>query len=837
MREINIDRGWSFNLGLKSGFDLLRGTGGRPVDLPHDYMIENEVTPTAPAARDSGFYSAAPAQYRKPLEIPADWEGDRIFLKFDGVMMNATVEVNGGRVALHHYGYSPFCVDITGYVYCGEANNVVVTIVPGTEPNCRWYPGAGILRSVTLVHTPALYIENDGIFAYTKQISYDEAGQAETATLACEVRVRNTTGLDQIAEVETALVDDATGETVLTRKARIQVDAGTAETAFISMTVEKPALWTAETPNLYRVEAKATDLGVFRTHFVEEETKTVDTAAVLFGIRTVTADVKNGLQINGKTVKLKGGCVHHDNGVIGAVSLYDAEVRRVLKMKEVGFNALRTTHNPPSAALIEACDRLGLYVFDEAFDAWGIAKRPGDYNQHFDTDWDGDLTAFVTRDRSHPSVIIWSTGNEIFERGGLNHGYTLATKLARRVKALDPSRPVSNGICSYWSGLDDKLMEEGFRKLLAQGPGALQNADTGKADLSWEEYSEPFTNGLDIVGMNYMEDKYVRDHELFPERIILGSENYPKEIGKRWPMVESLPYVLGDFTWTAWDYIGEAGIGNAFYVTPDDPRIGMGPFAFFNEQNAFPWRLANDADIDLTGRILPQGCYRSVVYGSKATHVFSYDPAVHGLLEFLSPWGFPAVQKNWNWKGNEGKPVTLLIFSRAEEVEVLVNGKSLGRRKAGETPVIEDMPCAFSFEAVYEPGEVVAKSFIGGEEVSSDVLSTTGEPASLFVSLDKESLKADGKGLIFASIEVTDAEGNLVPDAAVALKASVTGAGCLQGFGSANPITDENYSAGSFTSYRGGALAVVRAGFEPGTAVLTVENENLGKVTVEIPVE
>ena len=306
-------------------------------------------------------------------------------------------------------------------------------------------------------------------------------------------------------------------------------------------------------------------------------------------------------------MKLKGGCIHHDNGMLGAVSLYDSEYRKLSVLKSIGFNAIRTTHNPPSSALMEACDRIGMYVFDEAFDAWGIMKQPGDYNLFFDTDWEKDLTAFIKRDRNHPSVIIWSTGNEITERGGLNNGYTVATRLAETVKGLDPSRPVSNGICSFWCGLDDELTEENMKKIMgeaadengslqnedgnasAQNVGesgsvqnvnessSLQNADGGKDDTSWEEYSEAFTNGLDIVGYNYMEDKYPLDHEMFPERVILGSENYPNEIGIRWPMVESTPYVIGDFTWTAYDYIGEAGIGKSVFLDADDPLLKEGP--------------------------------------------------------------------------------------------------------------------------------------------------------------------------------------------------------------------------------------------------------------------
>lgn len=264
--------------------------------------------------------------------------------------------------------------------------------------------------------------------------------------------------------VEVFLTKDGSDEVVLSRKQKIQVNPNTTATAYLKLTLNHPCLWDVESPELYQLHARVTDMGIFKTHFVAASRTVSDETSVLFGIKTVTADAKNGLQINEKTVKLKGGCIHHDNGMLGAVSLYDSEYRKLSILKKIGFNAVRTTHNPPSSALMEACDRIGMYVFDEAFDAWGIMKQPGDYNQFFDTDWERDLTAFIKRDRNHPSVIIWSTGNEITERGGLNNGYTLAVRLAEAVHALDPAHPVSNAICSYWCGLDEELSIENMKK-------------------------------------------------------------------------------------------------------------------------------------------------------------------------------------------------------------------------------------------------------------------------------------------------------------------------------------------------------------------------------------
>ena len=834
MRSMKINREWDFGLGQVDLGQRIRGIfGDRKVNLPHDYMIESDVFPEAASGGASGYYNAGVAHYAKEIDIPADWENDAIFLRLDGAMMNATVEVNGNLACLQHYGYAPFEADITHLVYPGQKNRIVITVNPSMQPNSRWFSGAGLFRGVELVHTPKLHVAFGGLAGYTKKIQYKADCTPETAYLQVSAEIRNEKAESRLAEVTFALIDDKTGETVKTSKTLTQVQAMAAGTAYMTLTVDEPRLWDAEHPNLYRLQATVKDVGTFKTHIIPNECPTEDTESVLFGIRTIEADVKHGLRINGKAVKLKGGCLHHDNGPIGVVTVYDAEARKVKKLKEVGFNAIRTTHNPPSSALIEACDRLGMYVFDEAFDAWDMGKQPGDYNQYFATDWEKDLTVFVKRDRCHPCVTIWSTGNEITERGGLNDGYVWAAKLAETVRALDPSRPISNGICSFWNGLDDFIMAEQMKKRMEGLSGGLQNADIGgKKDLLWEQYTEGFANGLDVVGYNYLEGKYEQDHAMFPERVILGSENYPKEIGMHWPMIEKTPWVIGDFTWTAWDYIGEAGIGKATFYEPGDPRIGNP----WGAPSPFPWRTANDADFDVTGQIRPQGVYRRIVWGSQETAVFSYDPAVIGKAETLSSWGFPGVWQRWNWQGQEGKPVDIAVFSSAEEVELIVNGESLGRKRAGEA-LIHDMPLTFLFRAEYHPGTVEAVSYTGGKKVSRAVLATTGKPVAIRLTAEMEALKADGESLCYVNAELIDENGQVVPDADMLLKAEVTGAAQLLGFGSGNPITDENYTKGQFTSYQGRSLAVLRAGYAAGETKLTVSAEGLGQAEIYLQVK
>ena len=826
MREMDINRGWFFDLGALDVGRRMRGEfGSRVVDLPHDYMIESDVYPEAPSGMASGYYNAGVAHYVRSVSIPAEWAGRRVFLRFDGAMMNATVEVNGAKAALHHYGYAPFEADLTQLVYPGRENRIVVTLNPSMQPNSRWYSGAGLFRAVRLVALPPVHLACDGIFAWTKKIDFAADGAPETAHLAVRADIRNDTAENRMVEAICQLTREGSGEILAEGRARVQVPPMSAAAAHMTMTADSPALWSAEAPSLYRVHVKVTDEGTFKTHAVASERPETDEDSVLFGIRTVEADVRHGLRINGKSVKLRGGCLHHDNGVIGAVSLYDAEYRKMKKLKACGFNAVRTTHNPPSAALIEACDRLGMYVFDEAFDAWGMGKQPGDYNQYFASDWQDDLTAFVRRDRSHPCVIIWSTGNEITERAGLGDGYVLAEKLAEAIHALDPSRPVSNAICSFWNGLDDDMQEAQLRKWRLAG--GLQNADLGGGeDLTWETVTEAFANGLDIVGYNYLEDKYARDHELFPERVMLGSENFPKEIGIHWPMIEKTPWLIGDFTWTAWDYIGEAGIGKSAFFSQAEVESGRATVESHMGSD-FPWRTANDADFDITGRVLAQGIYRRIVWGSGETAVLSYDPDTFGKTERLTRWGFTDARACWTWPGREGAKVAVAVFSRADEAELFVNGVSQGRLKAGER-IVPELPFSFLFDAVYQPGTVEAVGYADGHEVSRSRLQTAGRAVRVRLIPEKEEIAADGYSLAYVRVALEDENGLVDPHAAVALQAAASGAGSLMGFGSGNPITAENYASGAFTSYRGEALAVLRAGCEPGEIRLTVSAGGLG---------
>ncbi len=808
-RVQSFDEEWFWKEGLYDSLQYMQGKRGECVNLPHDYMIKQPVTKDAPAGPAMGYYDGKLANYTKYVVIPKEWEEEQVLLHFDGVMMNATVEVNGSRVALHHYGYTPFDVDLTDRLDFGCENRITVTCNPTMQPNSRWYTGAGIYRHVTIEHRPYLHIATDGIYTVTKRVEQEPDG-SNTAYLMSEVTLENDTLKDRMASVKVTVALENGTRQAISRETKVFVKKQGSTVARIPVTVEQAMLWDAKEPNLYTVTAEMTEVGTFGVRLEAcGENPDCDCKQVLFGIRTVTADAKNGLRINGKSVKLKGGCIHHDNGILGAVSLYDSEYRRMKKMKEVGYNAVRMAHNPPSKELMEACDRLGMYVFTEAFDAWGMAKQAGDYSQFFDRDWKADMAAFVKRDRNHPSIILWSTGNEIVERGGLGDGYQISMDLAEYLRSLVPTGLITNGLCSYWSGLDDRTAEEGAKAFLAAMSGEvtqMQNASGDSTDTSWEDRSEAFVGHLDVVGYNYMDDHYELDHQLYPERVIVGTESYPNQMEKVWSLTERCPHVIGDFTWTAFDYIGEAGIGKSVFGEPESPEIQAGPFSLMSHSSEFPWRLANDADIDINGEILPQGVMRQIIWGQKVTRAFTVDPKHFGKVELVSMWGWSDLKASWNWQGYEGKQIQIVTYSSAPEVEFYLNDILIGR--------VSTEDHIAKLDTTYEPGTLRAVGVEEGQN-TEDVLVSASEPKA--IRLTKEEMPSSASSvqtgedrLLYVKVEIVDENQNVVPDANVRLEATVSGDGCLLGFGSANPKTEDCYVSQMTTTYCGTALAVIR---------------------------
>ncbi|MDQ8735612.1 glycoside hydrolase family 2 TIM barrel-domain containing protein [Paenibacillus sp. LHD-38] len=808
----NLNRYWEFVNGKPSSIPGFGTNQSKTVNLPHDFIIETETTPEAPGGSLTGYYGGGVGTYTKMLDIPEDYDGKRVLVEFDGSYMNTTVTLNGHTVTKQHYGYSPFHADLTHYMKPGKPNRLAVTVNNGAQPNARWYTGAGLYRHVDLLCAPKIHIAPWGIYAHTSHIV------SGTAFVTVETTVENHTAESANVWVDLKIEKENGGPEVGCGRIKVVIPAGEKGIGRVKVAVENPELWDIDSPNLYRINAQLSD-----------RESVLDQDNTLFGIRTISVDVKNGFMLNGRPLKLKGGCVHHDNGILGAASFYDSEFRKMKVHKDNGYNAIRFAHNPMARDMLEACDRLGLLVINEAFDVWVMEKNTHDYSQYFETDWKTDMEAFILRDRNHPSVIMWSTGNEVPERGGMSDGAIWATKLAAYVRELDPTRPIINSLCSFFNGLDDEDQAkffEGLRQQTMKGDG-LQNLDSEFGRSVWPEYTEAFCAPLDVVGYNYLNYHFEDAVTRFPNRVICSTESKPMEMDIYWHDVERFSHVIGDFNWTSHDYLGEAGIGKQLYVNPDEVaqaamRVHMSPY---------PWRTAYDADFDLCGFERPQLAYRRIVWGSSETFIASHNPANHGKIELLGRWGWPDCENAWSWVGYEGKPTKVDIYSSAEEVELILNGKSLGRKPAGR-----DNRYTAQFDLAFEPGTLEAVSYIGGEKVSSDLLKTAGKPAGIRISPDKKELAADGQSLVYATVEIVDAEGNLVPTAEFKANAGVEGAATLAAFGNGRPQTTENYTKGEFTSYKGTLLAIVRAGYEAGTAVLTVSMDGLDTLSVEIPV-
>lgn len=806
VKRINIDRGWSFSMGKPRWF-LNEVPKTRIVDLPHDFTISTETYPEAPSGASSGYYNGDIGNYTKTLEIPAEWEGKKVFVEFDGVYKDATVSFGGHVAAEHPYGYTPFHADLSSLIQPGKSGDLSVVVNNSAQPNSRWYSGSGIYRHVDLLVGEPIHIAPWGIFAYTERVADG------TAYIAVEITVKNDTTKAENVRVSAEMAG-------VSAKRALHIEAGASSVARLKLIVPEVKLWDIDSPNLYTVSAAVEDLGG----------NVLDTDTTEFGVRTISVDVKNGFLLNGRTIKLKGGCVHHDNGMLGAASFYDSEYRKFSLMKKGGFNAIRCAHNPPSRDMLKVCDELGMLVMDEAFDMWKMEKTAHDYHLHFNDWWKRDMDAFITRDRNHPCIIMWSTGNEIVERGGLSGGYELSRQLADHVRSLDPTRPVTNAVCSMWSGLTpeetEKLREE--RKKAAEN-GGTQNMSTPYMDEIWGKYTEAFAAPLDVMGYNYLDARYAADGERYPDRVICGTESFPLDIDIIWHEVKRLPYVIGDFTWTGFDYLGEAGIGKADYTEPGSPADAN---AGASHVSAYPWRLANDSDFDICGFERPQLHYRRIVWGSGETFIAARDPKNYGKIEHVSRWGWPICENHWNWDGCEGRMTTVDVYSAAEEVELLFNGKSVGKAPAGESNRF-----IAKFDLPYQPGTLTAVSYTGGKEVSRDEIKTAGKPAALKISSDVASLKADGQSLAFVVAELVDESGQRVPNAEALCTASVEGEGSLAAFGIARPATTENYTKASFTAYEGRVMAIVRAGWQSGSVKVCISAEGVGSACAELEVK
>ena len=741
-----FDFGWQFTHRSASPLGSSKNGTTQTVDLPHDWDIfEGPVSGEGATGTGGGWFEAGKGEYRKTFATP---NADIVKLHFEGVYQKAEVYVNGQKAGQHHYGYTPFTVDVTKYLNKDKKkiNEVVVKVDNSEQPNCRWYSGSGIYRHVWLETKPALHIAENGVFVTTPEVS------AAKAKMQVEVTVQNESQADRNATVVVG------GSQLM-----VAVKAGESKTVSTTLYVNNPRLWSPESPTLYEAKVE-----------LKENGTTIDNATAKYGIRSFSFDAEKGFVLNGKPLLINGACVHHDDGVLGAMAFDDAEIRKVRQMKEAGFNLIRTSHNPTTRAFLDACDSIGMLVIDEAFDGWRTQKNPYDYSTVIDSCYREDIHAMVLRDRNHPSVISWSIGNEVIERKDIRVIHT-AKLLKQAILDCDTTRPITEALCAW--------------------------------DSDWEIY-DPHFDVLDIGGYNYMIFKHASDHQRNPKRVMWQTESFPRDAFKNWAVVNDFPYVVGDIVWTGLDYLGESSIGRYYY---EGERPGEHWF-----DGGFPeWHGAYCGDVDITGWRKPISHYREVLWHNETPlYMAVKEPdGYHGKILETS-WSVWPTWESWTWPGWDGKPVEVEVYTRQPEVKLYLDDQLIGTKQ-----VSRDTEFKAVFSVPYKAGTLRAEA--GGESV---ILKTAGEPARLRLTPDRTTMTADGQSLTFITVEVVDKQGTPVPEAAISCEAIVKGAGTLLAFASADLKDTEPYTSPRVKTWKGRALLVVRSAQKKGSVSVSIKS-------------
>jgi len=769
-RKQLFDYDWKFSLGDSSSasnndFD---DKAWRKLDLPHDWSIEGKLNQKNPTGGGGGYFPAGIGWYRKTFNTPLSWKGKSISIYFEGVYMNSEVFINGKSLGIYPYGYTAFSYNLTPYLNFNKENVLSVRVDNSNQMNSRWYSGSGIYRHVWMIVTNPVHVVQWGVAITTPEVSDDKA------TVRIKTRLKNETNLPQSIMLKTQLLganEKNAGENQITVELLAKSEKETEQ----SITVTKPSLWTPETPHLYQAQVQ-----------LLKDNKVIDDTKTNFGIRSIKFTPENGFQLNGKTVKINGGCVHHDNGCLGAAAFDRAEERRVALLKSAGFNAIRTSHNPPSEVFLDACDRLGMMVIDEAFDGWKESKTKYDYALIFDDWWQRDLEAMVLRDRNHPSIIMWSIGNEIIERKKPEAVET-AKMLANGVRKIDPTRPVTSAMTTW--------------------------------DKDWEIF-DPLMAAHDVCGYNYAIQYAKSDHVRVPSRVIVQTESYPRDAFSNWKMVQSNDYIIGDFVWTALDYLGESGIGRWYYS-------GEIPGEHW-EHDLFPWHAAYCGDIDLTGWRKPISHYRNMLYNNTEKLYMAVrepNPDSSAIKETL--WSVWPTWESWNWP--EGKNVQVEVYSRYPMVRLYLNKKLIG-----EQATTEEQQFKATFKVPYAHGILSAAGVKDNKELETTILQTSGNAAKIKLVADRTKILANRQDLSFVSIEVTDKDGNLQPNAENLLHFKITGPGVIAGVDNADIKDLDSYVGTSRKVWHGRALVVIKSTQKAGVINLTVSSPGLTDAIVTI---
>lgn len=721
-----FDKGWEFQPGDSAS---IVEDGWQRTDLPHDWSIHQDFDVKAPAASAGAFLPTGKGIYRKSFDVK-DTDHMR-WLYFEGVFMNARVYVNGQSMGGHPYGFSSFFCDITKALRKGR-NTVVVTVDNSQQPNCRWYTGTGIYRHVWMVSKPLVHFENWGIHVTTPEAT--------------------------VAKAEVTLVnrsDKPFKGCVEWLSAQQPVTIAPHATATVSMTVhDQFQLWSPSNP--------AQQHSVFT---LRKGKKVIDQEPMDFQVRTIDYSADKGFLLNGKPIKINGACAHSDNGILGAASFDEAEERKVLLLKQAGFNLVRTSHNIPSEAFLKACDQYGLLVIDECFDKWRVPHDKYDYSTLFDKWADKDVEAMVRRDRNHGSIIAWSVGNEIIERKSPEAVKT-AQHLRQDVLNFDTTRPVTSGLAAW--------------------------------DRDWEIY-DPLAAEQDIVGYNYMIFKAESDHKRVPSRVMWQTESYPRDAFRNWQHSMKHSYILGDVVWTGLDYLGESGIGRYWYEgeTPGEPWMNV----------LYPWHTSYCGDVDLTGWRKPVSHYRAMLWQTPRDEYYQPEDVYMAVREpdgykgkiSTSMWGVRPEWESWNWPGWEGKDIEVVVYSRNPSVKLYLNDKLIG-----EKPTTEQEEFRAVFTIPYEAGTIRA---VAGRATTE--IHTAGEPCAVQVTESRFNHGRDND-VSFYTITVVDKDGRLCPEADNLIRVEVSGDATLQALGNANGKDIDRLDDNVHHVWKGRALLAVR---------------------------
>ncbi|MCW2263068.1 MULTISPECIES: glycoside hydrolase family 2 TIM barrel-domain containing protein [Sphingobacterium] len=767
----NLD--WKFNLGNPPNAQDgdLDDSNWRSLDLPHDWSIEGKVALKNPSGNDGGYFPTGLGWYRKSFHVPAAKKGQNISIYFEGVYMNSEVFINGKSLGLYPYGYTSFSYDLSPYLYYGENNTIAVKVDNSAQKNSRWYTGSGIYRNVWLITKNKLSVAQWGIGIKAENISSTEA------TVKLNIQIDNNTASSTEISVRTIIID-AHGQVVSKNNKMVKATASVENEMATTLLVKKPMLWSPDAPNLYtaRVEVlKGKDI--------------IDRVDTKFGIRNIEFHAATGFILNGNKIKLNGGNVHHDNGSLGAAAYDRAEVRKVELLKAAGFNAVRSSHNPPSSKFLQACDSIGLLVIDEAFDGWKTKKTDYDYAILFEKWAKKDVQAMVKRDRNHPSIILWSIGNEIIERKEPDAVKT-AKMLRDAIREIDDSRPVVSAMTTW--------------------------------DKEWEIF-DPLMAEHDVAGYNYQLHRAPKDHERVPDRIIVQTESYPRDAFANWKLVHDHPFIIGDFVWTAIDYLGESGIGRWFYtgeVTGEH-----------YDRDLFPWHGAYCGDIDLTGWRKPISHYRDILYnGGSKLHLAVREPNPEPLQVHETLWSVWPTWESWNWKGYENKNLEVEVYSSHPKVRLYLNGDLLGEKLTGENEQFKA-----TFQVPYQEGELKAIALDRlYKEIEQRVLKTANKIAKIRMKADRKEIQATGQDLSYITIEVIDNEGTVCDGADEKLTFTIEGPGTLIGIDNANLKDTEPYTSQSRKVWKGRALAIIKGATDPGNIKITVNYPGIPKSEIII---